>query len=64
MAEALSDAGFDLYVSARRAHSSDAISRVSCLRHESLKSLAVMVSGAAYRGQERVLGDSSYTSAW
>jgi 3-hydroxyisobutyrate dehydrogenase-like beta-hydroxyacid dehydrogenase len=43
MAEAISDAGFELHVWARRAQSFDAISRVKYLRHDSLKSLAVMV---------------------
>src|SRR6201993_2865707 len=43
MAEAISDAGFELHVWARRAQSFDAISRVRYLRHDSLKSLAVMV---------------------
>ena len=43
MAEAISDAGFELHVWARRAESFDAISRVKYLRHDSLKSLAVMV---------------------
>src|ERR1700686_3715357 len=43
VAEAISDAGFELHVWARRAQSFDAISRVKYLRHDSLKSLAVMV---------------------
>jgi 3-hydroxyisobutyrate dehydrogenase-like beta-hydroxyacid dehydrogenase len=43
MAEAISDAGFELHVWARRAQSFDAISRVNYLRHNSLKSLAVRV---------------------
>jgi 3-hydroxyisobutyrate dehydrogenase-like beta-hydroxyacid dehydrogenase len=43
MAEAISDAGFELHVWARRAQSFDAISRVKYLRHDSLKSLAVLV---------------------
>jgi 3-hydroxyisobutyrate dehydrogenase-like beta-hydroxyacid dehydrogenase len=43
MAEAISDAGFELHVWARRPQSFDAISTVKYLRHDSLKSLAVMV---------------------
>jgi len=43
MAEAISDAGFELHVWARRAQALDAISRVKCLRHDNLQSLAVMV---------------------
>ena len=43
MAEAISDAGFELHVWARRPQSFDAISRVKYVRHDSLKSLAVMV---------------------
>jgi 3-hydroxyisobutyrate dehydrogenase-like beta-hydroxyacid dehydrogenase len=43
MAEAISDAGFELHVWARRSQSFDAISRVKYLRHDSLESLAVMV---------------------
>jgi len=43
MAEAISDAGFELHAWARRTQSFDAISRVKYLRHGSLKSLAVMV---------------------
>jgi 3-hydroxyisobutyrate dehydrogenase-like beta-hydroxyacid dehydrogenase len=43
MAEAISDAGFELHVWARRAQSFDAISRVKYLRHDNLESLAVMV---------------------
>jgi 3-hydroxyisobutyrate dehydrogenase-like beta-hydroxyacid dehydrogenase len=43
MAAAISDAGFELHVWARRAQSFDAISRVKYLRHDSLESLAVMV---------------------
>jgi 3-hydroxyisobutyrate dehydrogenase-like beta-hydroxyacid dehydrogenase len=43
MAEAISEAGFELHVWARRAQSFDAISRVEYLRHDSLKSLAVRV---------------------
>jgi len=42
MAEAISDAGFELQVRARRPQSFDAISRVSYLRPDSLKSLAAM----------------------
>jgi NAD binding domain of 6-phosphogluconate dehydrogenase len=37
MAEAISDAGFERHVWARRAQSFDAISRVKCVRHDSLK---------------------------
>src|ERR1700756_1526996 len=43
MAEAISEAGFELHVWARRAPSFDAISRVKCVRHDSLESLAVVV---------------------
>jgi 6-phosphogluconate dehydrogenase (decarboxylating) len=43
MVEAISDAGFELRVWARRPQSFDAISRVKYRRHDSLKSLAVMV---------------------
>src|SRR5271154_1313750 len=43
MAEAISDAGFELHVWARRPQSFDAISRVKHFRHDSLESLAVMV---------------------
>ena len=43
MAEAISDAGFELHVWARRDQSFDAISGVKYLRHDSLESLAVMV---------------------
>jgi len=43
MAEAISNAGFELHVWARRVHSFDSISIVKYLRHDSLKSLAVMV---------------------
>jgi 3-hydroxyisobutyrate dehydrogenase-like beta-hydroxyacid dehydrogenase len=43
MAEAISNAGFELHVWARRPQSFDAISRVKYLRHDSLESLAVMV---------------------
>jgi 3-hydroxyisobutyrate dehydrogenase-like beta-hydroxyacid dehydrogenase len=43
MAEAISDAGFELHVWARRSQSFDAISRVKYLRHDSLESLALTV---------------------
>jgi 3-hydroxyisobutyrate dehydrogenase-like beta-hydroxyacid dehydrogenase len=43
MAEAISDAGFELHVWARRAQSFDAISKVKHLRHDSLRSLALRV---------------------
>jgi 3-hydroxyisobutyrate dehydrogenase-like beta-hydroxyacid dehydrogenase len=43
MAEAISDAGFELHVWARRAQSFEAISKVKYLRHDSLESLAVVV---------------------
>jgi 3-hydroxyisobutyrate dehydrogenase-like beta-hydroxyacid dehydrogenase len=43
MAEAIAGAGFGLHVWARQAQSFDAISTVKYLRHDSLKSLAVMV---------------------
>jgi len=43
MAQAISGAGFELHVWARRAQSLDAISKVKYLRHDSLESLAVMV---------------------
>ena len=43
MAEAISDAGFELHVWARRAQSFDAISGVKYLRHDSLESLAARV---------------------
>jgi 3-hydroxyisobutyrate dehydrogenase-like beta-hydroxyacid dehydrogenase len=56
MAEAISDAGFELHVWARRAQSFDAISRVQYLRHDSLKSLAVMVDvlGLCLRDDEDI----------
>jgi hypothetical protein len=56
MAEAIYDAGFELHVWARRPQSFDAISTVKYLRHDSLKSLAVMVDDtcrAAGRPQGR-----------
>jgi 3-hydroxyisobutyrate dehydrogenase-like beta-hydroxyacid dehydrogenase len=43
MAEAISNAGFELHVWARRVHSFDSISGVKYFRHDSLESLAVMV---------------------
>ena len=43
MAEAISQAGFELHVWARRPQSFDAISRAKYLRHDSLESLAVIV---------------------
>jgi 3-hydroxyisobutyrate dehydrogenase-like beta-hydroxyacid dehydrogenase len=43
MAEAISDAGFERHVWARRAQSLDVISKVKYLRHDSLESLAVRV---------------------
>jgi 3-hydroxyisobutyrate dehydrogenase-like beta-hydroxyacid dehydrogenase len=43
MAEAISQAGFELHVWARRPQSFDAISKAKYLRHDSLESLAVMV---------------------
>jgi 3-hydroxyisobutyrate dehydrogenase-like beta-hydroxyacid dehydrogenase len=56
MAESISDAGFELHVWARRAQSFDAISRVQYLRHDSLKSLAVMVDvlGLCLRDDEDI----------
>ena len=43
MAEAISDAGFELHVWARRAQSFDTISRVKYVRHDNLRSLAVVI---------------------
>ena len=43
MAEAISQAGFELHVWARRPQSFDDISKAKYLRHDSLESLAVMV---------------------
>src|SRR5277367_1374397 len=56
MAEAISDAGFELHVWARRPQSFDAISRVKYFRHESLQSLAVMVDvlGLCLRDDEDI----------
>jgi 3-hydroxyisobutyrate dehydrogenase-like beta-hydroxyacid dehydrogenase len=56
MAEAISDAGFELHVWARRPQSFDAISRVRYFRHDSLESLAVMVDvlGLCLRDDEDI----------
>src|SRR6202042_3003759 len=43
MAEAISEAGFELHVWARRPESFDPISRGKCVRHDNLKSLAITV---------------------
>jgi 3-hydroxyisobutyrate dehydrogenase-like beta-hydroxyacid dehydrogenase len=43
MAEAISEAGFELHVWAQRAQSFDAISSVEYIRHDNLPSLALMV---------------------
>lgn len=56
MAEAISDAGFELHVWARRPQSLDAISTVEYTGHDSLESLAVMVDvlGLCLRDDEDI----------
>jgi 6-phosphogluconate dehydrogenase (decarboxylating) len=71
MAEAISEAGFELHVWARRAHSFDAISKVKYLRHDSLKSLAAKVdvlrvlaplSGSSLSPTKLIRGSTEATS--
>jgi len=56
MAGAISEAGFELHVWARRAQSFNAISRVKYLRHDSFKSLAAVIDvlGLCLRDDEDI----------
>src|SRR5882762_6230501 len=56
VAEAISAAGFELHVWARRAQSFDAISRVKYLRHDSLESLTAVIDvlGLCLRDEEDI----------
>jgi 3-hydroxyisobutyrate dehydrogenase-like beta-hydroxyacid dehydrogenase len=56
MAEAISEAGFELHVWARRAQSFNAISRVKYLRHDSFQSLAAVIDvlGLCLRDDEDI----------